>query len=151
MNTVVRRIDDLGRIVIPKEIRKNLNLKTNDDIELAISNDSLIIKKYSKLLELKDIINLITNILNEIQNSRYAIYSKNDLIVSNYSFNCDLVNKSISTLEIVLNNNTIYSPIICDSNLLGVLVLEIDYINSESLKIISNILIKFINQILYFE
>lgn len=151
MNTVVRRIDDLGRIVIPKEIRKNLNLKTNDDIELAISNDSLIIKKYSKLLELKDIINLITNILNEIQNSRYAIYSKNDLIVSNYSFNCDLVNKSISTLEIILNNNTIYSPIICDSNLLGVLVLEIDYINSESLKIISNILIKFINQILYFE
>ena len=73
------------------------------------------------------------------------------MIVSNYSFNCDLVNKSISTLEIILNNNTIYSPIICDSNLLGVLVLEIDYINSESLKIISNILIKFINQILYFE
>ena len=43
---IVRRLDDLGRIVIPKEIRKSLKFMEDDALELFIENHSLILKKY---------------------------------------------------------------------------------------------------------
>ena len=46
---VVRRIDDLGRIVIPKEIRRNLKIRDGENMEIFIDLDSIILKKYSKL------------------------------------------------------------------------------------------------------
>lgn len=43
----IRRIDDLGRIVIPKEIRRNLCLKEGDILEVYIGEeDEIICKKY---------------------------------------------------------------------------------------------------------
>ena len=45
---VVRRIDDLGRIVIPKEIRKNLRIRDGESIEIFTDNlNQIILKKYS--------------------------------------------------------------------------------------------------------
>ena len=38
---IVRRIDELGRIVIPKEIRKNLRIKNGDNIEILVEGDSI--------------------------------------------------------------------------------------------------------------
>lgn len=47
---VVRRIDELGRIVIPKEIRKNLKIREGDSIEIYINEgDNIVLKKYSML------------------------------------------------------------------------------------------------------
>ena len=43
---IVRRLDDLGRIVIPKEIRKSLKFMEGDALELFVENNSLILKKY---------------------------------------------------------------------------------------------------------
>ena len=43
---IVRRLDDLGRIVIPKEIRKSLKFMEGDALELFVGNNSLILKKY---------------------------------------------------------------------------------------------------------
>ena len=43
---VIRRIDDLGRIVIPREIRRKLGIEEGDPIEIYVSGDSLILKKY---------------------------------------------------------------------------------------------------------
>lgn len=43
---IVRRIDDLGRVVIPKEIRKNMNIKEGDPLEIFISKDGVIFQKY---------------------------------------------------------------------------------------------------------
>lgn len=45
---IVRRIDDLGRVVIPKEIRKRIGVKEGDPFEIFISKDrsSLILQKY---------------------------------------------------------------------------------------------------------
>ena len=43
---VVRRIDDLGRIVLPIEIRKNLNIENRDAVEIFIDEDKVILKKY---------------------------------------------------------------------------------------------------------
>ena len=45
---IVRRIDDLGRIVIPKEIRRNLRIKEGDALEIFTTREGQIIfQKYS--------------------------------------------------------------------------------------------------------
>ena len=49
---VIRRIDELGRIVIPKEIRKNLRIKNGDSLEIFLESDNIILKKYSPIGEL---------------------------------------------------------------------------------------------------
>jgi len=43
---VVRRIDELGRIVLPIEIRKNLNIENRDTVEIFVEEDKIILKKY---------------------------------------------------------------------------------------------------------
>lgn len=43
---IVRRVDELGRIVIPKEMRKSLGIDQKDPIEIAIDGSSIILKKY---------------------------------------------------------------------------------------------------------
>ena len=49
---VIRRIDDLGRIVVPKDIRKKLNIEEGDTVSLETTNDALIIKKHSVIGEI---------------------------------------------------------------------------------------------------
>ena len=52
---IVRRIDDLGRVVIPKEIRRTLHIREGDPLEIFTMEDgSIILKKYSALGELTD-------------------------------------------------------------------------------------------------
>ena len=47
---VVRRIDELGRIVIPKEIRKTLRIKEGENLEIFMDeSENIILKKYSFL------------------------------------------------------------------------------------------------------
>ncbi len=43
---IVRKIDDLGRIVIPKELRKTMDLDTKDSLEIYVENESIIFSKY---------------------------------------------------------------------------------------------------------
>ena len=43
---IVRRIDTLGRIVIPKEIRSVLDINDSDEIEISTDNGQIILKKY---------------------------------------------------------------------------------------------------------
>ena len=57
MSGIVRKIDDLGRIVIPKELRKSLNIKNSDDLEIKITDNKIILEKYYRLQNLKDIFN----------------------------------------------------------------------------------------------
>ena len=52
---IVRRIDDLGRVVIPKEIRRTLRIREGDPLEIYTENDGeVIFKKYSPMGELQD-------------------------------------------------------------------------------------------------
>ncbi len=46
---IVRRIDELGRIVIPKEIRKNLRIKNGDNLEIVVDGENITLKKYSQI------------------------------------------------------------------------------------------------------
>ncbi|MFI5359529.1 MAG: AbrB/MazE/SpoVT family DNA-binding domain-containing protein [Halanaerobiales bacterium] len=43
---IVRKIDDLGRIVLPKELRKTMNINKKDPMEIYVDEDSVILKKY---------------------------------------------------------------------------------------------------------
>ncbi|MDE5721496.1 MAG: AbrB/MazE/SpoVT family DNA-binding domain-containing protein [Clostridia bacterium] len=49
---IVRRIDELGRVVIPKEIRSTLRLKSGDPLEIFTDRDELMLKKYSPIASL---------------------------------------------------------------------------------------------------
>lgn len=52
---IVRRIDDLGRVVIPKEIRRTLRIREGDPLEIFTDRDGeVILKKYSPIRELED-------------------------------------------------------------------------------------------------
>lgn len=44
---IVRRIDDLGRLVVPKEIRRQLHIKEGDPMELFVVDGSIVFKKYN--------------------------------------------------------------------------------------------------------
>ena len=44
---IVRRMDELGRIVLPAELRKNLNISEKDPLEIYVNGDSIVLKKYS--------------------------------------------------------------------------------------------------------
>jgi AbrB family transcriptional regulator (stage V sporulation protein T) len=51
---IVRRIDELGRIVIPKEIRRVLRIREGDPIEIFTDADGVVLKKYARIRELGD-------------------------------------------------------------------------------------------------
>lgn len=50
-NGIVRRIDELGRVVIPKEIRRNMGLNDGEALEITYNNGILSIRKYKKSFE----------------------------------------------------------------------------------------------------
>ena len=59
---IVRRIDDLGRIVIPKEIRKTLRINEGSPLEIFTdSSGNVIFKKYSPVREIADIAKIYTD------------------------------------------------------------------------------------------
>ena len=44
---IVRHIDELGRIVVPKELRKKLGISANDPVEISSDGDKIILTKYA--------------------------------------------------------------------------------------------------------
>ena len=61
---IVRRIDDLGRVVIPKEIRRTLLLKEGDPLEIFVEDGGVYLKKY---VPDYDIINMIDDIETKLE------------------------------------------------------------------------------------
>lgn len=51
--TFTRRIDDLGRIVIPKELRRTLRIKEGDELEILPDGDKLVLKRYSPFQDMQ--------------------------------------------------------------------------------------------------
>ena len=48
---VVRKVDELGRIVLPKELRRTFNINEKDPIEIFVENDRIILQKYKPFME----------------------------------------------------------------------------------------------------
>lgn len=63
---IVRRIDDLGRVVIPKEIRRTMRIREGDPLEIYTDNDGeVIFKKYSPIGELSGFAAQYAEVLNK--------------------------------------------------------------------------------------
>ena len=43
---IIRNIDELGRLVVPKEMRTNLDIKCNDPVEIFVEGDKIILRKF---------------------------------------------------------------------------------------------------------
>ena len=63
---IVRRIDELGRVVIPKEIRRTLRIKEGDPLEIFTERDELMLKKYSPIATLERFSKATARSLNEL-------------------------------------------------------------------------------------
>lgn len=79
---IVRRIDDLGRVVIPKEIRRTLRIREGDPLEIFVDRDGeVILKKYSPIGELGDFAQEYSDSLYETTN-HVAIITDRDAVVA---------------------------------------------------------------------
>ena len=43
---IIRKVDQLGRVVLPKELRETMNIDTKDSVEIFVEEDKIIFKKY---------------------------------------------------------------------------------------------------------
>ncbi|BAS29403.1 stage V sporulation protein T [Limnochorda pilosa] len=79
---IVRRIDDLGRVVIPKEIRRTLRIREGDPLEIFVDRDGeVILKKYSALEELSDFAQEYADSLHE-STGHIALVTDRDVVVA---------------------------------------------------------------------
>jgi len=79
---IVRRIDDLGRVVIPKEIRRTLRIREGDPLEIFVDRDGgVILKKYSPIGELGDFAKEYVEALFE-STGHIALISDRDRIIA---------------------------------------------------------------------
>lgn len=77
---IVRRIDELGRVVIPKEIRKTLRIKEGDPLEIYTDKESLFIKKYSPITSINDFVKIVADGIEELT-GKICIITDNDSIL----------------------------------------------------------------------
>ncbi|MDD9150696.1 MULTISPECIES: stage V sporulation protein T [unclassified Sporolactobacillus] len=79
---IVRRIDDLGRVVIPKEIRRTLRIREGDPLEIFVDHDGeVILKKYSPMSELGDFAKEYAESLAE-NSGKLTIISDRDAVIA---------------------------------------------------------------------
>jgi len=79
---IVRRIDDLGRVVIPKEIRRTLRIREGDPLEIFVDRDGeVILKKYSPIGELGDFAKEYAESLSE-STGHVTIISDRDTVIA---------------------------------------------------------------------
>lgn len=78
---IVRRIDDLGRVVIPKEIRRTLRIREGDPLEIFVDREGeVILKKYSPIGELGDFAQEYADSLYESLNHVTLISDRDSII-----------------------------------------------------------------------
>ena len=103
---IVRRIDDLGRIVVPKEIRRVLRIREGDPLEIFTGKDGeVIIKKYSPLGELGTFAQQYVDSISQILGCPVCVTDRDQIIAVAGMPKKELVGKSIhKDLEDVIND-----------------------------------------------
>ncbi|MEK8133018.1 stage V sporulation protein T [Paenibacillus filicis] len=96
---IVRRIDDLGRVVIPKEIRRTLRIREGDPLEIFVDRDGeVILKKYSPIGELGDFAKEYAESLFESTGHIILITDRDTIIAVAGGSKKDYLDKSIGSL-----------------------------------------------------
>ena len=133
---ISRRIDELGRIVIPKEIRRNLKIRESDELDITIDGENIILNKH-EVIENDKVVDEYIKLLGKYINKNILFTSK-DKVLSSYLIdknNIDTLDNNIT--ELILNrkkyDNTnsniinldkyyIIDPIIINGDLLGSII-----------------------------
>jgi len=108
---VVRRIDDLGRVVIPKEIRKTLRIKEGDPLEIFTDKEGeVILKKYSPIGELSEFATEYAETLAKTTGHIACITDKDTVIAVSGGAKKEYLEQSISDeLEKILEDKENYT------------------------------------------
>ncbi len=94
---IVRRIDDLGRVVIPKEIRRTLRIREGDPLEIFVDRDGeVILKKYSPIGELGEFAKEYADSLAEATGHIAMIADRDGIIAVSGAPKKEFLNKRIS-------------------------------------------------------
>lgn len=164
---IVRRIDELGRIVVPKEIRKTLKIREGDTLEIYVENNSIILRKFSHLNNFTSTANNIVSIATMILRKNILIVDLDHVIACSKNLETDYLNQSLSSnfLNLVTSRKSYLqsslekysfidsieevcsysvSPILVDSDVLGAVVLFNDSPLMESDSLISQMLSSFL-------
>ena len=151
---IVRRIDDLGRIVIPKEIRRTLHIRESDPLEIFTDREGqIILKKYSPIGEMTTFAKQYAESLAQVSGHTALIADRDQFIAIAGGYKT-LMGKSVSRQleEKITNRETLIaargdrnfiaiseeqadeyqheaiSPIICEGDVIGaVILIENDY------------------------
>ena len=93
---IVRRIDELGRVVIPKEIRRTLRIKEGDPLEIFTDRDELMLKKYSPIATLEKFSKATARSLNDLSGKLSLICDTDGVLHAFGDGKKDLDGKSLS-------------------------------------------------------
>ena len=107
---VVRRIDDLGRVVIPKEIRKVHRIKEGEPLEIFTDKEGeIILKKYSPIGELTEFASTYADTISKTTGHIACITDKDTVIAVAGGSKKDFLEKGLSKeLEEVMENKEIF-------------------------------------------
>lgn len=157
---IVRKIDELGRIVIPKEIRKNLGIKNNEDIEIFVEDDIVILKKYHRMQNFRE---KSLNFINIFQKyiigniyilDREKIIASTDKNMENVKISKNMLDMLEERKKVVkndnvlleisnnykINNKYILNPLINNTDLLGAVLIVFENNITETDLLITTIL-----------
>lgn len=125
---IVRRIDDLGRVVIPKEIRRVLRIREGDPLEIYTSKDGeVILKKYSPINELSQFAGEYAETASRVLGSTVVVSDTDQIIAVSGGLKKDLLDKKIDheldrliqSKDRLMEQNKIVVPIISQGDSIG--------------------------------
>lgn len=107
---IVRRIDDLGRVVIPKEIRRTMRIREGDPLEIYTDRDGeVIFKKYSPMGELGSCVAELAEALSRTSGLSCAICDRDAVIAAAGGAKKDLNEKTVGAdFETIMEQRHIY-------------------------------------------
>lgn len=155
---IVRKIDELGRIVLPKELRKTLNINPGDDFQISIDNEKIILEKYFILKNNEEELIKIVNCFNNVDENKVFLIINDRVVNKSNDIISDKVKEIIKTRKIYINENInkyiiseniieegkiVINPIVLNSDLLGSIII-IGKSSSGELNKISKIIVKLI-------
>lgn len=96
----IRKIDELGRVVIPKEIRNQLKIKDNENIHIELIKENVIIKKYSYLINYNNYLESLANTFYEVYKIPIKIKDNDNLVIS-----VGIINDKLNITAPIYNNS----------------------------------------------
>jgi AbrB family transcriptional regulator, stage V sporulation protein T len=94
---IIRKIDELGRVVIPKEIRRNFKIREREPLEFFVdSNGEVILKKYSPIGELGNFVRAYADSLHQVMGHVACITDRDKIIAASGASEKEFVNRPFS-------------------------------------------------------